>query len=75
MQPFAMIGRTLIYIGIVLIIVGLIVLYGEKINFFGKLPGDFIIKRENFTFYFPLTTSIIISIILTIVFYIIRKLG
>ena len=66
-MPGAM-GRILIVIGIILIIVGLAFLFADKIPFLGKLPGDIYIKKENFSFYFPVTTSIVISIILTIIF-------
>lgn len=69
-----MLGKLLIYIGIALIVIGLIMLYGGKFNFFGKLPGDFTIKRENFTFYFPLMTSIILSILISLIIYIVQKL-
>lgn len=46
----------------------------DKIPFFGKLPGDIRIERKNFVFYFPLTTSILLSLILTIIINIILKL-
>jgi len=46
---------------------------GDKIPWIGKLPGDILIKKEKFTFYFPLTTSILISIILTLLFTLFRK--
>ncbi|SFP49465.1 DUF2905 domain-containing protein [Hydrogenimonas thermophila] len=61
------IGRLLIGLGIVLILFGLFVFY------IGKLPGDIVIKKENFTFYFPITTSILISLILSIIFYLFSK--
>jgi hypothetical protein len=67
------IGKMLIILGVVLIIVGLGFLFGDKIPFIGKLPGDILIKKERFSFYFPVTTSIIISIILTILFSLFRK--
>jgi hypothetical protein len=67
------IGKMLIILGIILIIVGLGFLFGDKIPFIGKLPGDILIKKERFSFYFPITTSIIISIILTILFSLFRK--
>mgnify|MGYP000536624763 CR=1 FL=1 len=62
----------LIFIGFLIILVGLII----KLINIGKLPllpGDILIKKENFVFYFPITTSIIISIILTILFMILKK--
>jgi hypothetical protein len=67
------IGKMLIILGIILIIAGIGFLFGDKILFIGKLPGDILIKKERFSFYFPITTSIIISIILTILFSLFRK--
>jgi hypothetical protein len=67
------IGKMLVILGIILIIVGIGFLFGDKIPFIGKLPGDILIKKERFSFYFPITTSIIISIILTILFSLFRK--
>jgi hypothetical protein len=67
------IGKMLIILGIILIIVGIGFLFGDRIPFIGKLPGDILIKKERFSFYFPITTSIIISIILTILFSLFRK--
>ena len=66
-------GKVLIIIGTLLILVGLVLYYFDKIPFLGKLPGDILIKKKNFTFYFPVVTSIIISIILTLIFYLISK--
>jgi len=61
------IGRLLIVLGIFLILFGLFV------SIAGKLPGDIVIKRENFTFYFPLATSLLFSIVLSILFYLFSK--
>jgi len=61
-------GKILIIIGIILIVAGIIVYFaGNKLSWFGRLPGDIRIERENFKFYFPVTTMIIISIILIII--------
>ncbi|OXT06410.1 hypothetical protein CE561_10655 [Thermoanaerobacterium thermosaccharolyticum] len=65
-------GKVLISIGVILVIVGIILLLGGKFGI-GQLPGDIIIKRGNFTFYFPLMTSIIISLVLTIILWFFRK--
>ena len=65
-------GKFLILTGIVLIILGLLFIIFHKLPI-GKFPGDIIIKKGNFTFYFPLGLSIIASIILTIIMYLIRK--
>jgi len=61
-----MLGRFLILTGIILILIGFFLTFAPKIPYLGRLPGDIIIKRGNFTFYFPLVTCIIISILLTI---------
>ncbi len=68
-------GKLLIIVGIVLIVVGLLVNYSHFFSFMhiGHLPGDIRIKRGNFTFYFPLTTCILLSILLTLIFSLFRK--
>jgi hypothetical protein len=66
-------GRTLIVIGVVIVLIGVLLTFAPKIPFLGKLPGDIYVKRDNFVFYFPLATSIIVSVILSFVFYIIYR--
>jgi len=66
-------GKILIIAGIILVILGLAVTYGPKIPWIGRLPGDILIKRDNVTFYFPIVTSIIISIIVSLILYFFRK--
>ncbi len=66
-------AKTIILLGAVLIVVGIILLLLQKTPFLGKLPGDILIERKNFTFYFPLATSIIISIIVSLILYLIVK--
>ncbi len=66
------IGKILIFTGFVFILVGFLFLFWQKLPFIGKLPGDIYIKKDNFVFYFPLGTSILISIILSIIFIIWR---
>jgi uncharacterized membrane protein YkgB len=63
----------LILLGVLIIAIGLLLLIGEKIPWVGKLPGDIIIRKEKFSFYFPITTCILISIILTLLFTLFRK--
>ena len=63
-------GRLLITLGIVLVLVGLLLNLGLPI---GRLPGDISVRRGNVSFYFPLTTSIIASIILTLIMMFFRK--
>jgi hypothetical protein len=67
------IGKMLIVMGIFLVLVGAAFIFADRIPYLGRLPGDIHIKRERFSFYFPITTSIIISIILTIIFSLFRK--
>ena len=66
-------GRSLIFIGLVLIAVGGFILLAGNIPWLGKLPGDIFVKRERFTFYFPLATSILISLVLSLILWIIRR--
>jgi hypothetical protein len=61
-------ARVLIVFGVVLALLGGLLLLAGKIPFLGRLPGDIIIHRENWSFYFPLTTSILLSILLTLLF-------
>jgi hypothetical protein len=67
------IAKSMIILGAVLVVAGLILLVIQKLPFAGKLPGDILIKRENFTFYFPLATCIIISIVISLLLYVIGK--
>ena len=66
-------GKGLIFFGILLVVLGLIISVGVKIPWLGQLPGDIYIRRENFSFYFPLTTCLLFSLILTLVLYLFRR--
>jgi len=61
-------ARMLIIFGVVLALLGGLLLWAGKIPFLGRLPGDILIRRENWSFYFPLTTSILLSLLLTLLF-------
>lgn len=67
-----MVQRILITLGIVLLVLGLIWPWLQKMGL-GKLPGDIVIQKDNFRLYFPITTSIIISLVLTLLFWIFRR--
>lgn len=67
--PSHYIGKLLIVLGVVVIAVGLLFMLSDKIPWLGRLPGDIVVRRKNFTFYFPLATSIVISIILTLLLW------
>jgi hypothetical protein len=69
----ASIGRILIYLGIVLLVVGLIFSLAGKLPWLGHLPGDIVIEGERSTCYFPLTTCILISVVLSLVLYFFRR--
>ncbi len=66
-------AKIIILLGVVLAAIGVAMLFIEKIPFLGKLPGDILIKKEHFTFYFPLTTSILVSIIISLILYFFGK--
>ena len=66
-------GKLLILFGTIVVIVGIILLISPKIPWLGRLPGDILIRRKNFTFYFPLATTIILSVILTVLINLFRK--
>ena len=68
MQGFDSFARLLIMFGLILAAMGGLLLIIGKVPYIGKLPGDIYIQRRNFTFYFPLATSILLSIILTLLF-------
>ena len=63
------IGKTLVAFGMILVGVGLLLTFFNKIPFLGKLPGDIYIQKKNLTVYFPLVTSILVSIILSLIFW------
>ncbi|MGQ9570539.1 MAG: DUF2905 domain-containing protein [Thermodesulfovibrionales bacterium] len=63
------IGKFLIFLGLLISAIGGILFLSGKIPWIGRLPGDILIQRKNFTFYFPLATSILLSILLTLLFW------
>jgi DUF2905 family protein len=66
-------GKSLIILGLIIAAIGVVLTLAGRIPWLGRLPGDIYIKKENFTFYFPLATSIIISIVLTLILWLFRK--
>jgi hypothetical protein len=65
-------SRVLIILGVVLVVVGLVWPYLTKLGL-GRLPGDFHVEREGFSFYFPLTTGLIISAVISVILWLLRK--
>lgn len=73
MTDVEQIGKFLLVAGIVLSALGLLLVLGGRMPWLGKLPGDFLIQKRNFTFYFPLATSILISLVLTLIYWIVGR--
>jgi hypothetical protein len=69
----AEIGRTLLVLGGLLVVVGLLLTFGARIPGLGRLPGDIVHRRGNFTFYFPLVTSLLLSVLLTAILALFRR--
>jgi Protein of unknown function (DUF2905) len=72
---FPQLGRLFIILGVVFLALGLWLTFAPHLSFgkFGRLPGDIHIKRDNFTFYFPITTCILVSLLLTLLFSILSR--
>jgi hypothetical protein len=67
-------GKWIILSGIIIVVVGLLIyFFHDKLNWIGRLPGDIRIEKENFRFYFPITTMIIVSVLLTLIVNLIKK--
>ena len=71
----AHLGKILILAGIAIVVLGIIISFaGDKLNWIGHLPGDIRIEKNNLRFYFPVTTMILLSIVLSLILWLIRKL-
>ena len=69
-------GKIIVIVGVFLVVIGLLMSYGKNIpilNKFGHLPGDIIIKKENFTLYFPWVTCLVLSLIMYIILNLLRR--
>lgn len=66
-------GKSLIILGLIIAAIGALFTFAGRIPWLGRLPGDIYVKRENFTFYFPLATSIIISVLLSFILWLFRR--
>ncbi len=73
MFDFGTFGKLFIYIGLIFLAIGAMFTFFKHIPLLGKLPGDILISKKNFTFYFPLTTSILLSILVSLLFYLISR--
>jgi hypothetical protein len=66
-------GKTLIVFGLLITALGIIITFAGKVPWLGRLPGDIYIKRQNFTFYFPLATGILLSVVISLLLWLLRK--
>jgi len=66
-------GKLLILLGLALVLAGLLLHFGGKSSWLGRLPGDIRIERQNFSFYFPLTTCILVSLLISLLFWLFRR--
>lgn len=67
-------GRTLLVLGLVLAAAGVLVMVVSRLGLpLGRLPGDIVIRREGFTFYLPIATSVVVSVVLSAVFWLLRR--
>ena len=67
-------GRLLIYLGLAIVALGVIVTLGDKLPLrIGRLPGDMVFRGKNTTFYFPLMTSLLLSLVLTLMFWLVGR--
>jgi len=66
MDPRLYIGRMLIFLGVLLVLSGILIVYFDRIPYIGRLPGDINYRGENWSFHFPIVTSLLLSLVLTI---------
>jgi hypothetical protein len=81
MAEWKALGRLLIVVGLAVAVLGALLIFAERwtgigraLNWIGKLPGDLSIRRDNFTVYIPLATSLVLSILLSVIFYLLSWL-
>jgi len=70
---FNLIGKILIIFGLIVIAVGILFIFAGKTSWFGKLPGDIYLQKKNFTFYFPISTCILLSIIISLIIWLLGR--
>lgn len=73
MFDFQFLGKSLIGFGLIITLIGVLVFFSDKIPYLGRLPGDIFIKKENFSFYFPITTGLLLSLIISLILWLFKK--
>ena len=66
-------GRVMMLLGGAILVIGALLTFGPRLPWLGRLPGDIVIERENFRFYFPIATSIVVSILLSLLAMLFRR--
>lgn len=66
-------GKLLIVSGVVLVLAGIVVSVADRVPWLGKLPGDILVRRDNFTFYFPLASCLLVSAVLSLILFLFRR--
>jgi len=74
MSGFEGLGRILIIVGVIIVVLGLLFAFGGRIPFLGKLPGDILIKKDGISFYFPIVTLLLLTVVLTLIVNFIMRL-
>ena len=74
MSSFEVLGRTLIVLGGLFLLLGIVLMVAGRLPFFGRLPGDLVIRRDGLTIFFPLVTMIVVSIVGTIILNLVVRL-
>lgn len=69
----AEVGRALVVLGAVIVVIGLVLVLFDRVPWIGRLPGDILLRRGNWTFYVPLGTSVLLSLVLTLVLWLIGR--
>ena len=68
-------GKYILIAGLIIVLIGAVLwLFGNKLSWLGRLPGDLYVKKENYTLYIPITTMILLSIVITLIMWLIRKI-
>ena len=73
MSDLAPIGRALISVGAVILVIGVALLVAEKVPYLGRLPGDIVWKKGGFSFYFPLATCLLVSLLVSLILWLVRR--
>ena len=67
------VGKVLVGFGLLIVLLGVVLLVAGRVPWLGRLPGDIYVRRGNWAFYFPLATSLVVSAVLTLVFWILNR--